>query len=78
MNADMENATMVYRRNDGAVPGDTGPEQTGDGSNPLRFGSWDAENETEVAALLRLLMQLANCGLDAGAKPLLHTAQSGT
>lgn len=71
---------MVYRRNDGAVPGESAPDPSAGAGHSLHIGSRIAENgeKTEVAALLRLLTQLANCGLDAAAKPLLHTAKSGS
>ena len=71
---------MVYPRDDGATSGESAPDQTTDGGAPRGPVSRLADNgeKTEVAALLRLLTQLANCGLDAAAKPLLHTASNGT
>jgi len=71
---------MVYRRNDGTTPGENAPDPVNGAANSLRAGSriTDHGEKTEVAALLRLLTQLANCGLDAAAKPLLHTAKSGS
>lgn len=35
-------------------------------------------DKSEVTSLLRLLTQLANCGLDAAAKPLLQTTVGET
>ena len=70
---------MVYRRDEGSAPSDNEPDGApSDDGIGLRKGITEASEKSEVAALLRLLTQLANCGLDAAAKPLLHTAGSGT
>lgn len=70
---------MVYRRDEGSAPSDNQPDPVpSDERISLRTGITETSEKSEVAALLRLLTQLANCGLDAAAKPLLHTAGNET
>jgi hypothetical protein len=53
--------------------GDRHPDMDGDVVRELMA---EAHTRDAVAALLHLLTRLANCGLDAGAPPLLRSARS--
>lgn len=68
---------MGYRSSDAGHPGGNQPphgrkEPRGNGPE-ARLGDHE---KSEVSSLLRLLTQLANCGLDAAAEPLLQTTTS--
>jgi hypothetical protein len=77
MRTHLEIATMMHRRTDGASLGEGEPEKS-EHALPLRSGAWVAnqDEKSEIAALLRLLTVLANCGLDAAAEPLLQAART--
>lgn len=66
---------MVYRRDDGDAKGESGKNAHARSAEPPALTPMPSD-KSEVSALLRLLTQLANCGLDAGAKPLLHTGST--
>jgi hypothetical protein len=59
----------------GATSGDAGLPADID-SAVVRELMADGHTRDAVAALLHLLTRLANCGLDAGAPPLLRSARS--